>query len=239
MIELLAFDADDTLWINEPRYLAGERKLARALAPFLTAEEVKRELYETETGNIPIHGYGVKAYTLSLIETALRCSDGRVRPADLAELIDHGKEMMQGPVELFDGVESTLRILAERYPLALITKGDLFEQTVRIERSGLADFFRHVEVVGVKTEDSYRQLLARWGVDPAGFVMVGNSLRSDVLPVTALGGMGIHIPYALTWAHEDVRADEAAASNHGTVERIADVIEAVEALSRRASADRG
>ncbi len=227
MIELLAFDADDTLWINEPRYLAGERKLARILADYLPAEEVKRELYETETGNIPIHGYGVKAYTLSLIEAALRCSDGRVSSAGLAELIDHGKEMMQGPVELFDGVEATLRTLSARYPLALITKGDLFEQTARIERSGLSHFFRYVEVVGVKTEDSYRQLLERWGVDPAGFVMVGNSLRSDVLPVIALGGRGIHIPYALTWAHEEVDEAEAAASSHVTVERIEDVIDVI------------
>lgn len=239
MIELLAFDADDTLWINEPRYLAGERKLAAALAGFMTAEEVKRELYDTEMGNLPIHGYGVKAYTLSLIETALRCSDGRVSAAGLAELVDHGKEMMQGPVELFDGVEATLRTLAARYPLALITKGDLFEQTARIERSGLAHFFRYVEVVGVKTEDTYRQLLDRWDVPAERFVMVGNSLRSDVLPVTALGGMGIHIPYALTWAHEDVDEAAAAGSDHRTVEKIADVIEAVEGLSRRAAATPG
>jgi putative hydrolase of the HAD superfamily len=227
MIELLAFDADDTLWINEPRYLAGEDRLARILADFLSPEQVKRALYETEMGNLPIHGYGVKAYTLSLIETALRSSDGRVRPSDLAELVDYGKEMMQGPVELFDGVEATLRTLANHFPLALITKGDLFEQTARIERSGLKPFFRHVEIVGIKTEDTYRQLLDRWDVPADRFVMVGNSLKSDVLPVTALGGKGIHIPYALTWAHEEVDASEAAASDHLTVERFVDVVEAI------------
>ncbi len=228
MIDLLAFDADDTLWINEPRYHAGEHKLARVLADFLTAEQVHDELYATEIRNLEVYGYGVKAYTLSLLETALRCSDGRVPAAGVAELLDHGKEMMQGPIELFDGVEETLATLAERHPLALITKGDMFEQTVRIERSGLARYFRHVEVVGTKNEDVYRRLLDRWGIAADRFVMVGNSLKSDVLPVTALGGRGIFIPYALTWAHEDVDESEAAGSDHVTVETFRDVVGVVD-----------
>ena len=228
MIELLAFDADDTLWINEPRYYAGEHKLARILGDDVPADEVGRQLYQTEIQNLDVFGYGVKAYTLSLIETALRLSKGRVSPDGLAALLAHGKEMMQGPVELFDGVESTLLTLAAKYPLALITKGDLFEQTLRIRRSGLEPLFQHVEVVGEKNQETYRKLLDRWAIDPAHFVMVGNSLRSDILPVTALGGGGIYIPYDLTWSHEDVDQSEAQVSDHLTVERIADVVEAVE-----------
>ena len=228
MIDLLAFDADDTLWINEPRYHAGEHKLARVLADFLDAEQVHDELYATEMRNLEVYGYGVKAYTLSLLETALRCSDGRVSPAGIAELLHHGKEMMLGPIELFDGVEETLATLSERHPLALITKGDLFEQTLRIERSGLTRHFRHVEVVGTKTQDVYRRLLDRWGIAPERFVMVGNSLKSDVIPVTALGGRGIFIPYELTWAHEAVDEAEAEGSDHVTVETIRDVVGVVE-----------
>jgi len=227
MIELLAFDADDTLWANEPRYREGERLLARILADYCSADDVERQLYQTEIVNLDVFGYGVKAFTLSLVETALRLSDGRVSSHGLAELLAHGKEMIHGPIELFDDVESTLRTLSARYPLALITKGDLFEQTVRIRRSGLGSFFRHVEVVSVKTQDTYRALLDRWNVAPDRFAMVGNSLRSDVLPVTALGGRGIYIPYDLTWAHEDVDDSEARKSNHLTVERISDVIEAM------------
>ncbi|MGH2536320.1 MAG: HAD family hydrolase [Candidatus Promineifilaceae bacterium] len=202
--DLIAFDADDTLWHTENHYVRVQAHFRQLLAPYHTAELVDERLFQAEMRNLAYFGYGVKGFVLSLIETAIDLSDGRISGAEVQALIDLAKEMVSAEVELIEGVKPALAAVAERYPLMLITKGDLFEQEAKIERSGLRPYFRSVEIVGDKTRASYTALLARHDLAPAGFLMVGNSLRSDVLPVVALGGRAVYIPYPLTWAHEHV-----------------------------------
>ncbi len=227
MIEMLAFDADDTLWVNEPRYRVGEDLLVEALDGVAPADEVRRRLFDVEVANIDVYGYGVKAFVLSLVEVALELGGEAVERAALRSLVGHARWMMEGPVEVFDGVAETLGRLAGELPLMMITKGDLFEQTSRVERSGLTRFFRHVEIVGEKTPDTYRRLLERVGVPPSRFVMVGNSLRSDVLPVVEIGGHGIYLPYEMTWKHETVDPATVDADAYATVADIQEVPDAV------------
>ena len=225
MIDLLAFDADDTLWENEPRYRQGEELLAGLLG--IPLPRVVRHLYGVEMGNLEVFGYGVKAFTLSMVQAATELGGDQL-PADaVRRIVEHGKWMIDGPIERFAGARETLERLAPLYRLMVITKGDSQEQGSRLRRSGLEPLFQHVEVVPEKREQTYVDILARYGVSPERFAMVGNSLKSDILPVTAIGGKAIYVPYAGTWQHEKV--DEAAVDDTTfvTVERIADVPEAL------------
>ncbi len=198
----LAFDADDTLWHNETFFALTEEAFAQLLAPYAEPGALRERLTRTERRNLGIFGYGVKGFTLSMIETAIDVTDGTVPAIVLQALLDLGKEMMAHPVTLLDGVGDVLEQLATRFPLMLITKGDLFHQENKVARSGLADLFTAVEIISEKDTLSYSRLLARHGVAPERLVMIGNSLRSDVLPILDIGGWGVHIPYSLTWAHE-------------------------------------
>ena len=207
MFDVVAFDADDTLWHNESLYLATQAQFAKVLAPYLDGEDVGQYLYATETRNIPYFGYGIKSFTLSMIETAVALTQGRVRAADIQRIVALAKAMLDTPTELLDGVASVVARLADAYPLMLITKGDLLDQQRKLERSGLADYFTYVEIVSEKTEATYRTLLARYQLDAARFLMIGNSLKSDVLPVISIGGQAVHIPYHTTWEHERVALD--------------------------------
>ncbi len=201
-LDVIAFDADDTLWHNEIHYARAQQRLQALLAPYRGDDGLIDELYRTEMANLAMFGYGLKSFGLSMIETALRVTEGRIQAGDVAQILDLVKEMKRTPVELLDHVLEVIPALARTHNLMVITKGDLLDQEDKMERSGLAPFFRHVEVVSAKTEDVYRALLERRRISPQRFLMVGNSLRSDVLPVLALGGHAVHIPYAITWQHE-------------------------------------
>ena len=206
--DVVALDADDTLWHNETLFTATQTRFRELLAPYHDIEHIDRRLYETETRNLQHFGYGVKGFTLSMIETAIELTEGRVAGAEVQRIIDLGREMLRAPVELLDGVAETVAALAATYRIVLVTKGDLFDQESKLARSRVGDRFSAVEIVSEKDARTYAAVMARQRVEPARFVMVGNSLRSDVLPVLEAGGAAVHIPYHVTWLHEQV--DEAA-----------------------------
>lgn len=203
-IKVIAFDADDTLWVNEPYYQASEKKFEEILSAYAPGCEARKELVKTDIQNVEIYGYGVKGFVLSMIETALRLTDHNIPQSVIRDLINLGKEMLQMPVELLDGVEDTLNHLKGRYRLILATKGDLLDQQRKLKRSGLIACFDHIEIMSDKQEADYKDLIRRINVQPHEFLMVGNSVKSDILPVLALGGLAIHIPFHVTWEHEKV-----------------------------------
>ncbi len=202
--DVIAFDADDTLWHSESLYAAAQEEYRRLLAPYAEAKKTDRVLHQTEMRNLPIYGYGIKGFALSMIEAALELSERRITGHEIQRVLDLAKQMLSTNVELLEGVAEVIEQLAATYPLLLITKGDLIHQENKIEQSGLKPYFRSIEIVADKTPQSYAALLARYHIDAAHFLMVGNSLRSDILPVLEIGGEAVHVPYAITWAHEHV-----------------------------------
>ena len=198
----VAFDADDTLWHNEDLFQHVQREYEELLAPWADTATVADRLHEVQMENLPRFGYGVKSFTLSLIDAAVRISEGQVDADRITTIIGYGRRLLDRPVELIDGVEEVLDDLGH-HRLMIITKGDVHDQLAKVAASGLAERFWRVEVVADKDATAYGELLERHGIDPARFVMVGNSLRSDVLPVLELGGAAIHVPYPMTWRHED------------------------------------
>ena len=205
MIRLVGFDGDDTLWHNERSYRDARehfRGLLNRVGIELDADDVETTITNTEVANIRYFGYGVSSFTLSLIETAVDLTDGRVTSAELRDLVQLAKGMMSEAIDVFDGVRETLAAISSRGPLMLITKGDLLHQASKLERSGLQDLFHHVEIVSDKNPSVYQRILDRHGIDPSRFLMVGNSLRSDILPVIELGGAAAHVPAALNWILE-------------------------------------
>lgn len=200
--DMLAFDADDTLWQTERLYVDTQTKFKELLAHYHPPEWIDAQLYAAEMRNLPHFGYGIKAFALSLIETAVELTEGRVTGPDIQQIISWAKGMLTAEVELLEHTAATLAHLAQRYPLMVITKGDLLDQESKLARSGLAGCFRHIEIVSDKTPETYAAILKRYALPPARFLMAGNSLRSDILPVLALGAHAVYIPHALTWAHE-------------------------------------
>lgn len=203
-IQVIGFDADDTLWVNETYFLETEQKLRLLLAPYVDAETVSEELFRTESRNMPLYGYGVKAYILSVLETAIRITGGKVPASVLEQILVLGKEQLTKPVELLDGVEETLNALVGRYRLIVVTKGDLLDQEQKLRRSGIEHLFHHVEIMSDKTDREYRLLLKHLDIRPEEFLMIGNSVRSDILPTLELGSYAVHVPFHTTWAHEKV-----------------------------------
>ena len=206
-IRYLGLDGDDTLWHNETRFNLTQTALRDLLRRHVPDADVDSRLAEVEKGNLSLYGYGVKAFTLSMLETAIQVTNGRIPTSDLEVILGWGKRMLGEPTDLLDGVEDVLRDVGGRYELLLITKGDLFDQESKLARSGLAEMFSGVEILSEKNVGTYRSVLHRRGIDPHEFVMVGNSLRSDIAPVIALGARGVHVPYPITWAHEQVPED--------------------------------
>ncbi len=204
MIKIVAFDADDTLWHNETLFLATKDKFTQLLAPYHSASWIEERLYETELRNLRHYGYGIKSFTLSMIETAIELTEGRIKGSEIQEIVAFAKEMVNTPVELLDHVETTIASLAKDYNLMVVTKGDLFDQESKIARSGLGDHFIHVEVVTEKDKSTYEGITRKLGIEPGEFVMVGNSLKSDILPVVEAGGQAVHVPYLTEWQHEAV-----------------------------------
>jgi putative hydrolase of the HAD superfamily len=203
-IQAIGFDADDTLWHNEDHFSATEDAFADLLSKWSDADAAKARLLAIETHNLELFGYGVKSFTLSMIEAAMELSNGEIESSDLRVLLDHGREMLLRPAELLPGVADVLEDLSEVTPLILVTKGDLHHQERKVAGSGVAHWFRSVEVVSEKDTYTYARILARNSVDAGSFLMVGNSVKSDILPVVELGGIGVHIPYSFTWGHEVV-----------------------------------
>jgi putative hydrolase of the HAD superfamily len=210
MFDLIAFDADDTLWHSENTFAEAQENFRQIVAPYCDINEIEDSLHRIMVGNLGHYGYGIKGFTLSLIETAITMSEGRISAKEIQALLDQGKAMLAAEVHLLDHVPETLAKLAENYRLMVITKGDLIHQESKIERSGLREYFDFVEIVSDKTHQTYTTLLNRYQIIPSRFLMVGNSLRSDILPVIELGGHAVYIPYHITWAHEVVAiSDEA------------------------------
>lgn len=199
----VAFDADDTLWANEDLFVAAQDQYVAMLAKYRPDWDAQ-ELYDTEQRNLAFFGYGIKGFTLSMIETAIQITHGTITGSEVGQIIDLARAMVHAPLRLLPHVADVIPDLATRYQLMLITKGDLFDQEAKIARSGLADFFTHIDVVSDKTPAAYARLFRRYDINPANVVMVGNSLRSDILPVLELGAQAIHVPYHLTWQHEHV-----------------------------------
>ena len=204
MIKIIGFDADDTLWRNEDIFERAHEGYRRLLARHHPAAEVDRVLFATEMRNLRLYGYGIKGFTLSSVEAAIELTKGNVSAQEIREIIATGREMLAHPVELLAGVADVVPALARDYRLLLITKGDLHHQERKIAESGLAAHFHAVEILSEKDGPAYGRVLRRHGVALEEFVMVGNSLKSDILPVLELGGAGVHIPYHITWEHEHV-----------------------------------
>ena len=202
----IGFDADDTLWHNETIFERVHERYRALLSHYHEAATVNRTLFATEMRNLELYGYGVKGFTLSSIETAIALTAGKISADEIQQLIALGQEMLAHPVDLLDGVAETLAALGGQHRLLVITKGDLRDQERKLARSGLVAHFQHVEILSEKDEGTYAALFRRHAIDPARFLMVGNSLKSDILPVLALGGAGAHVPYHLTWAAERVEA---------------------------------
>jgi putative hydrolase of the HAD superfamily len=208
-IEMVGFDADDTLWHSEGYYQAAHAEFERILQRYVDVADarVHERLLAVQRENIRLFGYGAKGMTLSMIETAIALTDARIDAADVHRLVTIGKEVLEHPVELLPGVRDAVAAVASRHRIVLITKGDLIHQERKVERSGLADLFHRIEIVSDKTEAAYSRLLEQFEVTPGQFAMVGNSWKSDIAPVLALGGWGVHVPYPLLWALEHVEID--------------------------------
>ncbi len=203
-IDTIGFDADDTLWHNETLYTMTAAKFRDLLSDYHEPEWIDQRLYETEVANLHSFGYGIKSFALSMIEAAIELTEGRISGYEVQKIIDAAKEMQASPVKLLPCVEETLKRLTNEYRLLLITKGDLFDQEVKLARSGLGKYFDRIEVVTEKDESTYNHVLMKHAISPERFLMVGNSVRSDVLPLKSLGAEAVHIPYVTTWAHEQV-----------------------------------
>lgn len=206
-IKVIAFDADDTLWVNEPYFLETETKFCQLMEEYLPSHVVAKELFKTEIDNLYLYGYGIKGYILSMIETAVRVSGNTISAALVQKIMDYGKEMLEKPVELIEGVEETLQSLQGKYKLVVATKGDLKDQHRKLHDSGLGHYFHHIEVMSDKQQIDYTKLITRLEIEPQEFFMIGNSLKSDVLPVLEIGGHACHIPFHTTWAHEQIEHD--------------------------------
>ncbi len=212
-VKYIAFDADDTLWVNEPYFREAEAEYCRVLERFAPAEEIIDVLYRTEIKNLAPYGYGAKAFTLSLMETAINLSNSSCKeplsPSEMGKIIEIGTSLIRVPINILSGVEQLLEKLHQsgRYTIVLATKGDLLDQQRKLERSGLAKYFHHVEVMYDKTPQTYAALFNRLGCSSGEFLMIGNSMKSDILPVLEVGGYGIYIPFYSTWEHEKVEEE--------------------------------
>jgi putative hydrolase of the HAD superfamily len=237
VIQLVALDADDTLWQNETLYTATREQFHTLLAPYDPEGILDARLQEVELRNLQHFGYGVKGFILSMIETAIELTDGRLQSRDVQTIIGWGHDMLRSPVELLPGVQDTVEAIAASHPVILLTKGDLLHQETKLARSGLGASFAGIEVVSEKDAPTYRRVMARHAVAPEHFVMVGNSVRSDIVPVLEAGAHAVYVPYEISWAHErvspQVMTDASASDRYHQIARISDLPALVAQLDRR------
>lgn len=223
-IKVIGFDADDTLWVNETYYREAELDFAKLLSKYETANKIDQELFKIEMNNLDMYGYGIKSFILSMVESALEISNNEISNKSISAILDIGKNMINKPIELLDGVEEVLHTLSKKYRLILATKGDLLDQERKLERSGLIDYFHHIEVLSHKKEANYSKLLNHLDINPPEFLMIGNSLKSDILPLVNIHAHAIHIPFHTTWAHEQVSDEEANGKEYKTVKSLKEII---------------
>ncbi len=222
-IRVIALDADDTLWINETYYREAEHKFIKLLSKYETKNKLDQELFRMEMKNLRLYGYGVKSFILSMIESALELSNYKIKATVIQQIIEIGKEMLEKPIELLEGVEQTLKTLQPNYRLILATKGDLLDQERKLEKSGLIEYFHHIEILSDKKPENYQKLLSHLDIAPSEFLMVGNSLKSDVLPLLEVGAKAIHVPFHTTWAHEIVEHN-GNSNDFKTVKKLIDIL---------------
>lgn len=222
-IKVIAFDADDTLWINETYFRNAENEFAKLLSGYETENKIHQELYKKEIENLAIYGYGIKGFVLSMIECALELSNYKINQKTIDRILTIGKEMLAQPIDLLDGVEEVLQKLQGNYKLIVATKGDLLDQEKKLEKSGILKYFHHTEVMSDKKESDYLKLIKHLDVHPSEFLMIGNSLKSDVLPLIEIGASAIHIPFHTTWAHEEVSECQKSEA-YSTASKITDIL---------------
>ncbi|MEL0642757.1 HAD family hydrolase [Olleya sp. Ti.3.14] len=222
-IKVIGFDADDTLWINETYFRDAELEFAKLLSPFETANKIDQELFKMEMKNLPVYGYGVKGFVLSMVEMALELSNNTVSNQTISSILDIGKIMINKEVELLEGVEQVLQQLSKKYKLIVATKGDLLDQERKLEKSGLLDYFHHIEVLSDKKEANYSKLLNHLDIKPSEFLMIGNSLKSDILPLINIKASAIHVPFHTTWLHEQVDVNVNQSKQYKTIKSLLDL----------------
>jgi putative hydrolase of the HAD superfamily len=222
-LKVIAFDADDTLFVNEPYFQETEEKFCALMSDYLSHQGLSQELFKTEIANLELYGYGIKGYILSMIEAAMRISNKTISIEVVEKITEYGKELLQKPIELLDGVEETLQALSGKYKLVVATKGDLLDQRRKLHNSGLGHYFHHIEVMSDKKEKDYEDLLKRLEIKSEEFFMIGNSLKSDVLPVLNIGGHAVHIPFHTTWEHEKIN-HKVEHPNFRALEKITEVL---------------
>lgn len=223
-IKVVGFDADDTLWVNETYFREAEERFAELLEGYETKNKIDQELFKVEMKNLDLYGYGIKGFMLSMVECALDLSNNAVPQETIAKILYLGKKMIAHPVELLEGVEEVLQKLAGQYRLIVLTKGDLLDQERKLKRSGLSKYFHHVEVLSDKKEENYANLLDHLNIAHDEFLMIGNSLKSDVLPILNIGAQAVHIPFHTTWAHEQVSEEEERVNHHLKLNKITDIL---------------
>lgn len=228
-IKVIAFDADDTLWVNEPFFREAEEKFAELLEDFMPQHSTLKELYHTEIENLKLYGYGIKGFMLSMIETAMRISNQKISMAMVEKILQIGREMLEKPVDLIPDVAEVLKELNGDYRIVLATKGDLLDQERKLKKSGLESHFHHIEIMSDKKESDFNKLIRHLDIKPDEFLMLGNSLKSDILPVLDLGGFAIHIPFHITWEHETI-AHEVSHERFFQVSKISEVVKVIREL---------
>jgi len=223
-IKVIAFDADDTLWVNETYFRDAELEFVKLLASYETANKIDQELFKTEIANLVHYGYGIKGFVLSMVECALRLSNYQINQKTIEKILNIGKAMLEKPIELLDGVEEVLQSLQKKYKLIVATKGDLLDQERKLEKSNLSKYFHHIEVMSDKKEKDYQKLISHLDIFPHELLMIGNSLKSDVLPIVAIGASAIHIPFHTTWIHEQVSEEVSSKLEYRTILNIKEVL---------------
>jgi len=222
--KIIAFDADDTLWHNEPYFDEAQDRFCQLFQDYASKQEILTLILNHQIKNLPLYGFGIKAFTLSMIESALELTKESISGKGITQIVSIGKDLLQKPVELLPDVESVLDTLKGKYRLVVATKGDLKDQHRKLHDSGIGHYFHHIEVLSDKAEIDYTKMLGRLDCIPSDFMMIGNSLKSDVLPILNLGGIGVHIPYHTTWEFEKIDFEIEHPSFH-TFEKITDVLE--------------
>lgn len=223
-IKVIGFDADDTLWVNETYFRDAEAEFADLLSQFETKNKIDQELFKMELKNLPMYGYGIKGFVLSMVEMALELSNNTVANTTIQEILNIGKRMINKPVELLDGVEEVLQTLSQSYRLIVATKGDLLDQERKLQQSGLLQYFHHIEVLSDKKEENYSKLLNHLDIKPSEFLMIGNSLKSDVLPLINIKAHAVHVPFHTTWLHEQVTETETNGKAYKTISALPEVL---------------
>jgi len=223
-IKVIGFDADDTLWVNEQYFREGEEYFCELMQDFSSPEQTMKILFEIEMQNLGLYGYGIKGFMLSMLETAALITQENPDGSMVNKVINIGKSMLQKPVILLDQVHEILKALHPKYQLVLVTKGDLLDQERKLKKSGLEPFFHHIEIMSEKKPEDYKKLIAHLDIPASQFMMIGNSLKSDILPVVEIGSHAIYVPHEITWQHEKVDVIDDLKSKYNKVDHLREVL---------------